>query len=129
MDAKPSDFNNLHDWQEYMREMEEKYFGITPNYDPDKRPEPRPELWKEIDDAEFPANRWLVNGLFPKEGLSIVASISGEGKSILLMHLAKCISEGTAWFDNPELSVEKGRVLYINLEMSRSEIQRRGRKM
>ena len=57
---------------------------------------PVPILWEEIDKMSFPDDRWLVKDIFPKEGVSIVASISGEGKSLVIMHLAKCLSEGSA---------------------------------
>lgn len=83
--------------------------------------------WKDIDAMEFSDNRWIVRDLFPKEGITIFASISGEGKSLLLMHLAKCISEGSAWFGHEAFQTEKARVLYVNCEMSLSEMQRRGR--
>lgn len=90
---------------------------------------PEPQTWKLIDQMEFPENRWLVRNLFPKEGVSIIASVSGEGKSLLVMDLAKCISEGTPWLGNPSFETVQSKVLYLNLEMSLSEIQRRGRKI
>ncbi len=90
---------------------------------------PQPCSWSDIDALSFPDNRWLVRNLFPKEGISIFASISGEGKSLLIMHLAKCIAEGKPWFGNEDFKTEKAKILYINLEMSLSEIQRRGRKI
>lgn len=90
---------------------------------------PKPWSWKEIDAKEFPEDRWIVKNLFPREGISIFASISGEGKSLLLMHLAKCLSEGKPWFGHQDFKTTRTRVLYVNLEMSVSEIQRRGRKI
>lgn len=89
----------------------------------------RLETWSEIESYESPEDPWLVSNLIPKEGISIIASISGEGKSFLTMHLAKCIAEGLPWFGNESFSVKKARVLYINLEMSKSEIKRRGQKL
>lgn len=90
---------------------------------------PQPCSWKEVDAMVFPENPWLVKNLIPKEGTTIFASISGEGKSLLMMHLARCLSEGTPWFGNPEFETEQAKVLYVNLEMSLSEMQRRGRKI
>src|ERR1035437_6523521 len=94
----------------------------------DEKP-PQPSIWKEIDGLSFPEDRWVVKKLRPREGVTIFASVSGEGKSLLIMHLAKCISEGSPWFGCEGLKTKKARVLYINLEMSISEIQRRGRKI
>lgn len=90
---------------------------------------PEPVLWKDIESMDFPEDRWLVKDVFPKEGVSIVASISGEGKSLVIMHLAKCLSEGSAWFGDPRFNTQKSKVLYVNLEMAVSEMQRRGRMM
>lgn len=85
---------------------------------------PKPYSWNEIDSIVFPADRWLVEGLIPREGITLFAAISGEGKSTVLMHLASCLSQGLPWFNFP---TRKARVLYLNLEMSISEMQRRGR--
>lgn len=90
---------------------------------------PAPVLWQEIDNLSFPDDRWLVKDIFPKEGVSIVASVSGEGKSLVIMHLAKCLAEGSAWFGEERFKAQKSTVLYVNLEMSVSEMQRRGRMM
>lgn len=88
---------------------------------------PEPMVWRAIDGIQFPSDRWLVEGLFPREGISMIASISGEGKSLIAMQLAKCVSEGTPWFGHPPFKTIQTKVLYINLEMSVSEMQRRGR--
>jgi hypothetical protein len=90
---------------------------------------PKVYRWNDIDKLEFPEDRWLVRNLIPKEGLTTIASVSGEGKSLLAMHLAKCLTDGTPWFGHEGFKTEKRRVLYLNLEMSLSEMQRRGRKI
>ncbi len=91
--------------------------------------EPTPYRWRDIDALTFPEDRWLVPNVFPKEGLTTIASVSGEGKSLLAMHLAKCLSEGTPWFGHEGFRTKQTKVLYLNLEMSVSEMQRRGRKL
>jgi len=91
--------------------------------------EPKPYRWRDIDALIFPEDRWLVPNVFPKEGLTTIASVSGEGKSLLAMHLAKCLSEGTPWFGHEGFRTKQTKVLYLNLEMSVSEMQRRGRKL
>lgn len=95
----------------------------------EERKQPEPVLWSDIDKLSFPDDRWLVKDLFPKEGVSIVASVSGEGKSIAIMHLSECLTTGTPWFGDARFKTEKCRVLYVNLEMAVSEMQRRGRMM
>lgn len=93
----------------------------------DDEPQPLPQTWKEIDSISFPRDRWLVNNLFPKEGISILASVSGEGKSLITLHLVKCLSEGSPLFGCSNFQTLESKVLYINLEMATSEVQRRGR--
>ena len=90
---------------------------------------PKTYQWREMNEMVFPEDRWLVKNIFPKEGLSTIASVSGEGKSLLAMHLAKCLTDGTPWFGYEGFKTEKRRVMYLNLEMSLSEMQRRGRKL
>lgn len=117
-------------WQK-LRDQLEKLGGAPRQWglSDDEEKLPEPVLWKEIDGMSFPNDRWLVKDIFPKEGVSIVASISGEGKSLVIMHLAKCLSEGSPWFGDPRFATQKTKVLYVNLEMSVSEMQRRGRMM
>lgn len=88
---------------------------------------PVPQHWKDIDAFEFDPDRWLVENMLPREGITIIASISGVGKSLVAGHLSKCLSTGTNLFGNPKFPVKKSKVLLINLEMSISEVQRRGR--
>lgn len=90
---------------------------------------PAPVSWKELRDIPSEGDPWLVKNLIPREGITILASVSGEGKSIIVMHLAKCLSEGLSWFGHPAFATAPARVLYVNMEMSISEMQRRGRKI
>jgi len=87
------------------------------------------ERWSDVEKWESPQDPWLVNHLIPREGITILASISGSGKSFLTMHLAKCIAEGAPLFGYSDLYVRQARVLYINLEMAKSEFKRRGERL
>src|SRR3989338_7542026 len=109
--------NKINSLEEYIQQSLEGFDDL----DFMEEKPPKPCFWKDIDSWEFPENPWLVKNLFPREGISIVASISGEGKSIMIMHLAQCISEGKPWFGNAEFETEQTRVLYINLEMKDAE--------
>lgn len=85
--------------------------------------------WNEIDTMEFPEDRWRVKNLVPKSGFVILAAISGEGKSWLALELTKCIQNGLDFLGTEHFSTEQCNVLYINAEMSESELQRRGRQL
>lgn len=86
-----------------------------------------PQSWKTIDEIQFNEDRWLIKNLIPREGITILASVSGEGKSLVAGHLSRCITEGLALFGNQTMKTDAHKVLYCNLEMSVSEMQRRGR--
>jgi hypothetical protein len=85
--------------------------------------------WNEFESFSFPENAWRVNGLIPLDGVTIIAAPSGEKKSWLCMALARSVAEGNVFLGNPDLSVEKCKVLYIENESPKSEIQRRGRML
>ncbi|MBU3668774.1 MAG: AAA family ATPase [Candidatus Taylorbacteria bacterium] len=101
--------------------------GEEVSLDPQEEKTPQPFSWKEINSMIFPEDRWRVENLLPIEGISILASASGEGKTIMMMDLIKSITNGTPWLG--QFKIKKAKLLYVNLEMSVSEIQRRGRKI
>jgi len=86
-------------------------------------------LWEDIDAMEFPDNRWRIKNLIPKDGMTILASVSGEGKTWIALELARCISTGKNFLDEDQFKTIQGKVLYIDAENSESEIQRRGRQL
>ena len=88
---------------------------------------PKPKYWSDVNAIVFDPDRWLIPDIIPKEGITMIASVSGEGKTFQVMHLCKCLTQGVPLYNNPKFTVKKSRVLYVNLEMSVSEVQRRGR--
>ncbi len=56
---------------------------------------------------------WLIRGILPAKGLSMVYGPPGCGKSLLVMAWAMCIASGTQWLDRP---VKQGAVVYIAAE-------------
>ena len=82
--------------------------------------------FREFSQLEFPKERWLIENLIPTEGIVIIASPSGEKKTWLAMEMAKCIANGSDFLQNPEFKTREGNVLYIDQEMSKTELQRRG---
>ncbi len=90
-------------------------------------PPPSPIPWDKFDKVEFPHLRWRIKNLVPMEGLVILASPSGEKKTWIAMEMARCIANGEHFLGIEKFAVQKGSVLYIDQEMSKTEIQRRGR--
>lgn len=85
--------------------------------------------WPEFSSIKFPTQRWRINNLIPMQGFVILAGISGEGKSWTAMEMAKCIASGKSFLGTEDFKVQQGRVLYIDMEMPKSEIQRRGNQI
>jgi RecA-family ATPase len=90
-----------------------------------------PELisWSKFSAAIFPEESWLIKKLLPLEGFAIIASPSGEKKSWVALMMAYCIATGQNFLDHPDFAVEKSNVLYLDQEMSRRELSRRGKML
>ncbi|MEI6296383.1 MAG: AAA family ATPase [bacterium] len=88
---------------------------------------PVPVLWDEFNKTSFPTKNWRIKGLVPIEGFVILAAISGEGKTWIALEMANTIAQGRNFLNNPEFETKKGTVLYLDIEMAKSEFQRRGR--
>lgn len=86
-------------------------------------------FWRDIDAMEFPSDRWRVRNLIPKDGMTILASVSGEGKTWTALKLARDISLGNDFLDQEQFKTVQGKVLYVDAENSLSEIQRRCRQL
>jgi RecA-family ATPase len=74
---------------------------------------PEFRFWRERDLAELPPPEWLVSGLLPAGGLSVVYGPSGVGKSFVALSIAACVARGRAWLDRHTCT---GRVVYIAAE-------------
>jgi RecA-family ATPase len=65
-------------------------------------------------DPNLPNNvEWLVEGLVPRGGLTVVYGIGKGGKTTLLSHLAAAIVGGQEFLSR---SVKEGPVLWLDLE-------------
>ena len=80
---------------------------------------------KEFSKLELPKEQWLIKNILPREGFVIIASPSGEKKTWTSMTMAGAVANGTNFLGNPDFPSIKGNVLYIDEEMSDTEIQRR----
>ena len=65
----------------------------------------------------------LIHGLLHKGCKLIITADSKAGKSCMAENLAICIAEGKAWMG--KFQCEKGKVLYIDLELSKRAIHDR----
>lgn len=90
---------------------------------------PQPVLWEEINNKVFSEERWRIKNLLPLEGITIIASPSGEKKTFLALSMAYSIANGTPFLNDSRFPTIPGNVLYIDLEMPEAELQRRARNM
>lgn len=70
-------------------------------------------LYRASDFPDLPEMRWLVEDIFPEQGLLCVYGPSGVGKSFLCLDLAAAVAEGVDWFGHP---TQQGDVVYVALE-------------
>jgi RecA-family ATPase len=105
--------------REWVKEIKIEW-GFDPNHKPMKT-----ITLKEFSKLELPKEQWLIKNILPREGFVIIASPSGEKKTWTSMTMAGAVANGTNFLGNKDFSSEKGNVLYIDEEMSDSEIQRR----
>lgn len=76
----------------------------------------------ELSTATFPELQWAVPGLLP-EGLSLVAGSPKAGKSTLMLGLGLSVAGGLPALGT--IPVRAGGVLYLSLEDSERQLQRR----
>src|SRR5690606_17761005 len=74
----------------------------------------------------FPPVQWMIPNLLP-EGLTMLAAKPKIGKSFLALNIAQAIACGGKALS--KIDVEQGRVLYINVDSSEREFQKRVRNM
>ena len=70
-------------------------------------------LYRASDFHDLLESRWLVEEIFPEQGLLCVYGSSGVGKSFLCLDLAAAVAEGVDWFGHP---TQQGDVVYVALE-------------
>ena len=86
-----------------------------------------PELWDIFSAQSFPEQKWKIKNIIPDSGQVIIAGTSGDGKSWLALEIARALVLGKPLLDEASFESEKARVLYINQEMAKSELYRRGK--
>jgi hypothetical protein len=72
------------------------------------------------------AVQWLVDGLLPTGGVSLLAAKPKVGKSTLARNLALCVARGASFLGR---ATAQGAVVYLALEEKRAEVARHFRRM
>lgn len=57
-----------------------------------------PETLDSLLDHKFPPTRWIVEGLIPTEGITIVSALPGSFKTWMLLEIALCVTQGRKLF-------------------------------
>lgn len=92
-------------------------------------PETRPKLFTLADllTGELAPVRWVVEGLVPAQGISVLGGDSGVGKSWLVYSLALCAAAGVDFLG--QFPTQACPVLVFDAESGESLIRRRMRKL
>lgn len=72
---------------------------------------------------ELPEIDWVIEGILPNHGITILGGDSGSYKTFLALHIGICICHGLKVFNN--FKTKKGKVLYVDEENCLSIMQRR----
>lgn len=91
--------------------------------------------WKKLLKMKIPEVEFLIEGLIPSAGITIIAGDSGSGKSWLMLEIAKIVGSiqdqklfnefVVRDFKNEKNKSLERKVLYIDEEAGLSEVQRR----
>jgi putative DNA primase/helicase len=119
--SNPSDFNDLHQ----LEGIEEVKKQLTPSEAKDhKHNTVKVVSIKDLLSAELAQREYIIEPIFPKQGLIMIYAKRGIGKTFFALHLACSIAGGCDIFGR--WKVEKSRrVLYIDGEMPANTMQER----
>lgn len=70
--------------------------------------------FKDLRNTEFPPNKWIVNGLIPDNGITIISGQPKSGKSFLTLDLGISLATGKNFLG--EFGVQKTGILLISKE-------------
>ncbi len=87
----------------------------------------KPISFSELSLKKFPASKWLIEGIVPLEGITILSGAPASFKTWFLLAMAKNIAEGGEFLD--EFTCSQSGVLIIDEENSLNLIRERLRKM
>lgn len=84
--------------------------------------------FESLQAAQFPAHKWVVKNLIPRNGITVLSSMPGTYKTWILLHMAMCISTGESVFGKFETG-KPIKVLMIDEENGPSLIQDRTKSL
>jgi RecA-family ATPase len=76
----------------------------------------------DLEGHEVPERKWLVEGCFPHENVTLLGGDGGLGKTILALMLGTSLSTRTDWLGFPAM---QGPFLYVGAEDDNDEVHRR----
>jgi hypothetical protein len=68
---------------------------------------------EDISSGHSPFGRWLIPGLIPADGLSVLYGPTGSGKSFFTVHVGLCVAGARQWGEH---AIEPGTVVYLAAE-------------
>lgn len=80
----------------------------------------------DLDKLELPDIDWIVEGLIPQDGLTLLCGKQKSGKSFGLLQLAECVVRGIPFLNR---TTKKGDVLNLALEDNFRRLKRRKRNV
>lgn len=86
-----------------------------------------PEVLEDLMARQFPEDIWLVDGLMPGSGITVLSATPGSFKTWLLLDLARCVASGTKLFG--EFATTQTGVLMIDEENGERLLQQRLNKL
>lgn len=113
-------------WREYdlQSQIEQALNEPLPNQNEDSFP--KPFTLGSVIKTDIELAPPLIDGVLRQGHKMILSGPSKAGKSFTLMELCVCIAEGMKWFGN---RCEKGKVMYINMEIDRRSCINRFKKI
>jgi len=115
---QPLDRQKMHD---------ERTQGWIPDIEEDGQFLPVLLSHEELVAGDLPPVEWLVEGLIPQDGITIIGGDAGVGKSWLVYHLAQCVAAGLDFLG--QFPVKQGAVLVVDAESGRNLLERRFKKL
>jgi hypothetical protein len=111
----------------------------TETYSSSQNPETKDDTDKEVfsySDLHLPSSleiarleidvKWVVKNLIPEQGICLLHSIGGVGKTYLMYKIGNAVAEGELFFG---LEVQKMNVYYVDFENPLPEISNRMKKL
>ncbi len=82
---------------------------------------------EDLLDGDIPPIEWIIQGLVPRHGITIISGDSGVGKSWLVYAMALAVGAGTLWLGH--FFTKKGRVLIGDVENGETVLKNRIRRL